>query len=123
MRSRLKLALIAALPIEAVNFWVVGYPADTHSVSRVSQYAAVALQWYVLHLPGIIASDRSIYLREHAAIDSVVLFISGYIGTVLLLLAILWFARLAFLALHKLSSPLRHANSLTPDPEPDATDH
>jgi len=107
--SKLRLALIAAVPVEAINFWVIGYPAAAHPVSRLSRDPAIALQWYVLHLPGIIASDRSLYLREHAALDSVVLFIAGYVVTVILFVVILWFAGLARRALRKLSSPMKQA--------------
>jgi hypothetical protein len=106
---RLKIALIAAFPLEAINFWVVGYPAATHPIFRFAQNPAVALQWYVLHLPGIIASDRSIYLRRHATLDSIVLFILGYIGTVILLLAIFWFGRILSRAVHRMSSPVSRA--------------
>lgn len=110
MRSTLKAALLAALPIEIVNFWVVGYPADTHSVSAASHYAPVALQWYLLHLPGIIASDRILLLREHAVVCSFVLLIVGYVDTVILIFAILWAVRLALNTLHRLSSPMKHAH-------------
>ena len=106
---RLKLALLVALPLEIINFWVVGYPAATHSISRLSQNPAIALQWYLLHLPGIIAIDRSIYLREHAFLDSVVLFIAGFIMTSVLLLALLWLTGLARRLLRKLSSPMKQA--------------
>ena len=112
MRSkhpRLKLALLAALPLEAINFWIIGYPAGTHSVSHASQNAAVALQWYVLHLPGIIIVDRSITLRELPPLDSLVLFLTGLIDTALLVLFLLWLAGLARRALRKLSSPMKQA--------------
>jgi hypothetical protein len=105
----MKLSLLIALPLEAINFWVIGYPADTHPISRAAQNAAVALQWYALHLPGIIAGDRSIYLREHHPIHAVVLFFAGLIDTALLLLAIFWLTRLARRTLRRLSSPLRQA--------------
>lgn len=98
MRSLLKLSLLAALPVEAVNFWVVGYPAGTNTLSSLSQSAGVALQWYVLHLPGIIASDRSIFLRQHLWAGSLVLFLVGYVETALLLLFLLWIARLTRLS-------------------------
>ncbi len=44
MRSNLKAVLLAALPIEVVNFWVVGYPAGANGLLSASQSAAVALQ-------------------------------------------------------------------------------
>ena len=110
MRSNLKAALLAAIPIEIVNFWVVGYPAGTRGLSSSSQSAALALQWYVLHLPGIIASDRSIFLRAHPVPCSLMLLLIGYIDTVILLCAILWATRLTLHTLRKLSSPLKHAH-------------
>ena len=106
---RLKVALIAAIPLEAVNFWVVGYPAATHPVFRFAQNPAIALQWYVLHLPGIIAVDRSFYLRRHAPFDSIVLFIAGYLGTVLLLLLVFWIARLISSLVRKTQAPVSRA--------------
>ncbi len=106
---RLRLALLAALPLEAINFWVIGYPASTPPVSRLSQDPAVALQWYLLHLGGIIAADRSHYLRQHATLVSIVLFIAGYIGSAIVLLAVLWFAGLARRTFRRLSSPLKQA--------------
>ncbi len=106
---RLRLAFLLALPLEIINFWVIGYPADTHTVSHAAQYPAVALQWYIFHLPGIIVGDRSIYIREHHPILAVILFIAGFIDTVLFLLALLWIARLARRTLRKLSSPMKQA--------------
>lgn len=90
--STIKNALLAALLIEIVNFWVIGYPADTHHVSAASHHASVAIQWYLLHLPAIIAIDRFLLLREHGAICSIVLLIVGYVDTILLI-AILLAAR------------------------------
>ncbi|HEY2470747.1 MAG TPA: hypothetical protein VGI45_23340 [Terracidiphilus sp.] len=110
MLSPLKPALIAAIPLELINFFVVGYPADPRPISTASQYPAVALQWYVFHLPGIVASDRSIYLREHGRLDSAVLFLAGFVCTAIFLTLILWLFKLAANALRKLSSPLRHAH-------------
>lgn len=104
-----KAALLVALPIEIVNFWIIGYPAGASGLSSASQSAALALQWDLLHLPGIIASDRSIFLRTHPAACSLVLFVAGYLDTVILLAAILWAARLALHTLRKLSSPMKHA--------------
>lgn len=110
MIPSVKFALISAIPVEILNFWVVGYPADPGSVSAVSQYPAIALQWYLFHLAGIIASDRFLFLRQHNRIDSLVLLIAGYIATAAFLALVIWLVHLALLALHKLSSPLRHAH-------------
>ncbi len=66
MRSTLKAALLAAVPLEIVNFWVIGYPTAGGSLTMASQNAGIALEWDLLHLPGLIASDRILFLREHA---------------------------------------------------------
>ena len=107
--SKLRLSLVLALPLEIINFWVIGYPADTHSISRASQNAAVALQWYLLHIPGIILGDRVLYVRQHYPVLSGVLFLSGFIDTAIILLGLLWFYGLVRRTLRKLSSPLRQA--------------
>lgn len=103
-RSILKIALLAALPVEIVNFWVVGYPAAGGGLSTSSRSAALALEWYLLHMPGVFISNFSTFLRTHAATCSVMFWIVGYIDTALLFAAILWFARLALRRLRKLSS-------------------
>jgi hypothetical protein len=110
MLSTAKLAFLAAIPVELINFFIVGYPANPRSVTSASQNPAVALQWYVFHLPGIIASDRSIYLREHSRLDSVVLFIAGLLCTAIFLAIVIWLFKLASNTLRKLSSPLKHAH-------------
>jgi hypothetical protein len=103
------MALLAALPLEIVNFWIIGYPAGAGGLSSATQSAALALQWYLLHLPGVIAFDRSVFLRTHAVPCSVILFIAGYIDTVVALAALLWAAQLTRRTLSRLSSPMKHA--------------
>ena len=100
----IKTALLAALPIEIVNFWVVGYPAESGGLSTSSSSAALALEWYLLHLPGVMASNYISFLRVHPAVCSVMFWIVGYLDTVILLAAIFWLARLALRRLRKLSS-------------------
>jgi hypothetical protein len=104
---RLRLALLISLPLEVINFWVIGYPAGPHRFSRAAENPGVALQWYLAHLPGIIIGDRSVYIREHHAIESVIFFFAGFIDTALLLLFILWLAGLARRTVRKLSSPMK----------------
>jgi len=110
MRSSFNVVLLAALPIEIANFWVVGYPAGSSGLSSSTQSAAVALQWYLFHLPGIVASDRIVFLREHAVACNLMFLIVGYADTAILLAGILWAARLALRTLHRLSSPMKHAH-------------
>lgn len=109
LHSKLRLSLVLALPLEVINFWVIGYPAGSHPISEAAHYPAVALQWYILHLPGIVIGDRSVYIREHHLVESVIFFIVGLIDTALLLLFLFWLAQLARRALRKLSSPQKLA--------------
>lgn len=104
-RPIIKTSLLAALPIEIINFWVVGYPAGSDGLSSSSQSSTLAVEWYLLHTPAVIASNFSPFLRSHAVICSVMFWIFGYIDTAILLAAILWIARLALRHLRKLSSP------------------
>jgi hypothetical protein len=110
MHLILRLAMFFALPTEVVNFWIIGYPAQEHRMSALSHNAGVALEWYVLHFPGIILSDRSQFLRLHPVPCSLVFLIIGYIDTVILFVVIIAFVRLALHTLRRLSSPLRHAH-------------
>jgi hypothetical protein len=102
---RLRLGLPISLALEVINFWVIGYPAGPHRISRAAENPGVALQWYLAHLPAIIIGDRSVYIREHHSMESVIFFIAGFIDTALLLLFIFWLAGLARRTLRKLSSP------------------
>ena len=105
LHSRFRLSLALALPLEIINFWVIGYPAGPHPISEAAHNPAVALQWYILHLPGIIIGDRIVYVREHHLIESVIFFSLGLFDTALLLLFFFWISRLARRTLRKLSSP------------------
>jgi hypothetical protein len=106
---RLRLALLISLPLEVVNFWVIGYPAGPHPISEAAHHPAVALQWYILHLPGIVIGDRSVYIREHHPIESAIFFTAGFLDTALLLLFLFWIAGLARRTFRKLSSPQKQA--------------
>ena len=105
MRSIFRTAFLTAVPMEVFNFWVVGYPAGQHSISTLSQNAALALQWYVLHLPGIILLDHSPSLRPREWACSIVLLIFGFFDTAMLIALALWIVRLARSKAQTLSSP------------------
>ncbi|WP_348264023.1 hypothetical protein P8935_05695 [Telmatobacter sp. DSM 110680] len=103
-RPILKIASLLALPIEIVNFWVVGYPAASDGLSSSSQSSALAAEWYLIHAPGVVASNDSTFLRSHAAANSAMFWIVGYVDTALLFAAILWTTGFAIRRLRKLSS-------------------
>jgi kynureninase len=110
MKSTLKAALLAAVPIEIVNFWIVGYPTAGNSLTSAARNAAIALEWDLLHLPGLIAIDRIQFLREHAHACSLVFLVAGYIDTAILLAALIFAVRLVLQTLRRLSSPMKHAH-------------
>ena len=109
MRSTLKAALLAAIPLEIVNLWVIGYPTAGGSLTMASRNAGIALEWDLLHLPGLFAIDRILFLREHAHTCSLVFLLAGYIDTAILLAAVIGAMRLVLRTLRKLSSPIKHA--------------
>jgi hypothetical protein len=103
-RPILKTALLAALPVEIFNFWVVGHPGGSDGWSSSSQSSALAVEWYLLHAPAVIASNVSTLLRAHTTTCYAMFWIVGYVDTALLFAAILGLARLALRRLRKLSS-------------------
>jgi hypothetical protein len=109
-KAGFKVALVAALPIEAINFWVIGYPVAGNALTTANQIPAFALEWYLFHLPGLIAIDRIQLIREHAHACSFVFFLAGYIDTAILLVAVIAAVRLVLHTLRKLSSPMKHAH-------------
>jgi hypothetical protein len=100
--STARLALLAAIPIEAANYWLVGYPADT---SFAGQSVILAVQWYVIHLPAVIALDRSHFLQHAHVIGSIVLLLCGWFDTALLITGLIYLWRLSRRIARKLSSP------------------
>jgi hypothetical protein len=85
--STTKLALAAALVLELANYFVVGYPAGAHLAVRKGWFGAIAAQWYLMHLPGIFALNEIRFLRTNRSLGSIVLFLSGWLDTTLLLAA------------------------------------
>jgi hypothetical protein len=110
VRSTLKAALLVALPIEIVNMWIVGYPTAGGSLAMASQSAGIALQWDLLHLPGLIAIDRIVFLREHVRACPVIFLIAGYVDTTILLAAVIGAMRLVLRTLRRLSFSMKHAH-------------
>lgn len=100
--STATLALLAAMLIEAGNYWLVGYPANA---SFAGQSVILAVQWYVIHLPGVLALDRSPFLQHAHTMGSTVLFLSGWFDTALLITGLIYVWRLARRIADKLFSP------------------
>lgn len=108
MKSPIKTALLTAFAVEGVNFCCltppidVGYPPGTHWYVNL-----IALEWIILHLPGLRLLDHyERLLGCHQAnvvmgcrwVDVSVLFAYGYLDTALLLLVVIlgfqWISKL-----------------------------
>jgi hypothetical protein len=105
--STAKLAIAVALLIELVNYFVVGYPAGAHLAIRGSWSGVTAAQWYLLHLPGIFTLNEFRFLRAHSSLGSIVLFLSGWIDTALLLAACIWPVQLILRVFKRSPGPLK----------------
>jgi hypothetical protein len=110
MRATTTLALVAALPLELVNYFFVGYPAGTHFAIRKDWFVAIAAQWYVLHLPGIFALNEFGFLRDFRSVGAIVLFLSGLLDTTLLLAVLIWPALMILRILRYPPLPLKPGN-------------
>jgi hypothetical protein len=109
MRSLLKFAALASIPVETANLWLVGDPSAPHPLTSFSQIPAIALQWDAVHLPAVILIDHSIPLRDHLWLCRLLLFVSGWFVTAVLLLFVFWIIRIALRGIRRLSSPLSRA--------------
>jgi len=89
LASTAKRALVAALPLELVNYFVVGYPASSHLPVREELFQAVAAQWYMFHLPGVLTLNELGVLRNSRFLGHAVLFLSGWIDSAVLLVLIM----------------------------------
>jgi hypothetical protein len=105
-----KTAPVAAIPIEIANFFLAGFPLDTGFEPADPWYAKViGYQWLVLHFPGVMLVGwvngtrlgRQLVARikwiSPETLYDLVLFVSGYLDTTLIvlagLLAFRWWAR------------------------------
>jgi hypothetical protein len=91
-------ALLAALAVETINFWVLAPPIDVGYPPGTPWYInLIGFQWVILHLPGLRSLDwlervfgcqqRNIVMGCRR-VDILVLFVSGYLDTALLLIAV-----------------------------------
>jgi hypothetical protein len=110
MGSTTKLALAVELLLELVNYFVVGYPAGAHLAVREGWFGATAAQWYLLHMPGIFALNESRFLRADGSLGSIVLFLSGWLDTALLLAACIWPVQLILRVFRRSPGPLKTEN-------------
>lgn len=105
-----KIALVVAIPIEIANFFLAGFPLDIGFEPADPWYdKVIGYQWLVLHFPGVMLvrwldgtglrkwfGSRIPWMSLETLYHSV-LFVSGYLDTIFLvlagLLAFRWWAR------------------------------
>jgi hypothetical protein len=85
VRKRIIIALIAALPIELVNFFLFPAPIDVGPAPDASLFERFMFtQWVLLHLPGLWFSDWFDPDGRRGA-TTFILLLSGYLDTALLI--------------------------------------
>jgi uncharacterized membrane protein YedE/YeeE len=105
-----KIAFVVAIPIEIANFLLAGFPLDTGFEPADPWYdKVIAYQWLVLHFPGVMlvrlldgtGLGKQLVARikwmSPETLYGSVLFVSGYLDTILLvlvgMLAFRWWVR------------------------------
>lgn len=89
VKWRIIVALLAALPIEALNLWVCPFPIDVGYPDGTPWYINLrGLLWVLPHLPGLRMYDL---LARHGWQQYFVpaIFLSGYLSTALVLLVVI----------------------------------
>ena len=86
-KSPIVIALLAAIPVEAVNFWFAMFPIDVGLPPDAKWYTkALGFQWLFLHWPGLWLSSGMDNTRFER-LEPFLWAASGYVDTVLLILA------------------------------------
>jgi hypothetical protein len=98
MRLKVGIVLLAALLIELVNFFFLGFPIDVGFPPNTPWYIQlIGLQWLALHFLGLFCLswfEKVFGCRQLnivmgcKQVDIVVLFVGGYLTTALLALAV-----------------------------------
>jgi hypothetical protein len=88
-RIGIGVALLAAMPLEAVNYWI-GYPIDTGYPPETPWYIRLHAAWWILsHKLGLIATDW-LQTRGINGRPGLVLFLGGYVEIAFLLTLAIW---------------------------------
>lgn len=92
------IVVLAAFVIESINFFFLFFPLDVGLPPNSPWYIQViGFQWVVLHFPGlyfldwfekIFGCNRLNAVMGCRRVDSVVIFVGGYLATVLLAFAV-----------------------------------
>jgi hypothetical protein len=104
VKSPIKFALIAAIPLEALNFWLVSFPLDVGFPPDTPWHVKlIPYQWLVLHWPGVWLLEPLIGTKFEKLAE--VIFVGiGYFDTVLLILVGILGVRLVRRVMQKYSA-------------------
>jgi hypothetical protein len=84
MKNRVLIALLAAMPLELVNFFFFMPRMDPGATRPASVVAnTLVFEWVTLHWPGLWLQDR---FHESPMLPALAIFASGYLDTCLLIL-------------------------------------
>jgi len=78
--SPIKIALLAALPVEVVNYLFVTVPIDAPPPADTGLQSFLAAEWAYFHLPGLLTLGW-FHRGGFPRVDGAVLFFSGYLTT------------------------------------------
>lgn len=88
MKSPVKMALITAFPLEALNLWVCPFPIDVGYLPNVPWYVNVrGALWVLPHVSGLRLADW-LGSRGFPGHFNLAMFISGYLNTALFLILV-----------------------------------
>jgi hypothetical protein len=89
LKSPIPLALLVAIPLEAANFLKTMPPLDVDSNNR----GWLTGEWFCLHLPGLLIQNWFVNRGIDDRYFLILLFLSGYFDTALLLAACFFVVR------------------------------
>jgi hypothetical protein len=100
MKLKIGIVLLAALPIELVNFFLLAFPIDVGYPPNIPWYIQlIGVQWIALHVLGLFSLSwfektfgchQLNIVMACRRVDTVVLFVGGYLTTVLLAFAVMY---------------------------------
>jgi hypothetical protein len=89
MKSPIRFALLAALPLEVANYLFVTIPVEGPAPAETGLRSFLAAEWTYFHLPGLLTLGW-FHRAGLPRIDGAVLFVSGYLTTALTILLCLF---------------------------------
>jgi hypothetical protein len=88
LKKRILIAALVAIPLELVNFFFFAFPIDVGLSDDAPWYTqALGAEWVLLHLPGLRLTSWLDPYPSSPNLERAVWMLSGYVDTVLVLVA------------------------------------